>query len=215
MAHSTPFHASEERVKYLCGQVIPGNPSSSTRAEEQLLALHDWLIRSLVAKHAVGITDNSLDSEDLYQVGRIAFLTALRRFDPDRGVQLSTFAYPYVLGAICRELGGQEQSKAASQNGLSVIVEYMDELDHSPSDSSDAVPQDDIISDLFVVPAVSRFLRTLSPTLFATANCLFWDDMTQAETARALGVSRMAVSKNLRRLVDLARGQLAEVACAA
>ena len=40
--------------------------------------------------------------EDLYQIGSIGFIKAIKRFDISLDVQLSTYAVPYILGEIKR-----------------------------------------------------------------------------------------------------------------
>ena len=38
--------------------------------------------------------------EDLYQIGCIGFIKAIKKFDTNFEVQLSTYAVPYILGEI-------------------------------------------------------------------------------------------------------------------
>ena len=40
------------------------------------------------------------DKEDIYQIGCMGFIKAIRRFDTSFEVQLSTYAVPYILGEI-------------------------------------------------------------------------------------------------------------------
>lgn len=40
------------------------------------------------------------DKEDIYQIGCMGLIKAIRRFDADFNVQLSTYAVPYILGEI-------------------------------------------------------------------------------------------------------------------
>lgn len=42
------------------------------------------------------------ESDDLYQIGCVGFLKAIKRFDTAYEVQLSTYAVPYILGEIKR-----------------------------------------------------------------------------------------------------------------
>ena len=44
------------------------------------------------------------DEEDLYQIGCIGFIKAIRRFDTSFEVRLSTYAVPYILGEIKRHI---------------------------------------------------------------------------------------------------------------
>jgi RNA polymerase sigma-B factor len=47
--------------------------------------------------------DTGLAFEDLAQVGSLGLIRAVEAFDPDRNVSLSSFAVPYIQGAIQRE----------------------------------------------------------------------------------------------------------------
>lgn len=40
------------------------------------------------------------ETEDLYQIGSMGFIKAIRRFDTNYDVKLSTYAVPYILGEI-------------------------------------------------------------------------------------------------------------------
>ena len=50
-----------------------------------------------IAKRFLG---RGYDKEDIYQIGCIGFIKAIRRFDLRFGVKLSTYAVPYILGEI-------------------------------------------------------------------------------------------------------------------
>lgn len=59
---------------------------------EQYLYMVDILIRKYLGK--------GVDYDDLYQVGALALVQAVERFDPDRGFEFSSFATPTILGEI-------------------------------------------------------------------------------------------------------------------
>ena len=50
-----------------------------------------------IAKRFLG---RGYDKEDIYQIGCMGFITAIRRFDANFEVKLSTYAVPYILGEI-------------------------------------------------------------------------------------------------------------------
>lgn len=54
----------------------------------------------LVAMTARQFSGRGVDYDDLYQVGALALLKALTRFDPQKGVKFVTFATPTVVGEI-------------------------------------------------------------------------------------------------------------------
>jgi RNA polymerase sigma-B factor len=59
---------------------------------EENLYMVDILIRKYLGK--------GVEYDDLYQVGALALVSAVERFDPDRGYQFSSFATPTILGEI-------------------------------------------------------------------------------------------------------------------
>jgi len=59
---------------------------------EKYLPIVDILIRKYQGK--------GIDREDIYQVGAMALIMAVERFDPTRGFEFTTFATPTILGEI-------------------------------------------------------------------------------------------------------------------
>ncbi len=77
---------------------LPGETSDQTEA--RLLNRHARLVTSLAGR----FLSSGQDFEDLYQVGMMGLLRAVRNFDADRGVCFSTYAVPVILGEIRRFL---------------------------------------------------------------------------------------------------------------
>jgi RNA polymerase sigma-B factor len=67
-------------------------------AREELITRYLPLVRSLARRFA----SRGQPVEDLIQVGSIGLIKAIDRFDIDRGVELSTYATPTILGEIKR-----------------------------------------------------------------------------------------------------------------
>ncbi len=59
---------------------------------EDHLYMVDILIRKYLKK--------GIDKDDLYQVGAMALISAVERFDPTKGFEFSSFATPTILGEI-------------------------------------------------------------------------------------------------------------------
>ena len=55
------------------------------------------------------------DPEDLIQIGYIGLLKAAKRFDPERGLQFSTYAVPMITGEIRSQLRDQGSVKMSRQ----------------------------------------------------------------------------------------------------
>lgn len=85
-----------ERIRLLATR---WREDGDTRARDQLLALHQGLIHGFVRRYParVGI-------EDLTQEAQLGFLRALETFDPDRGVELATYARHWIRAYVHRYL---------------------------------------------------------------------------------------------------------------
>ncbi len=68
------------------------------RDRERLIERHMPLVRSLARRYA----GRGEPLDDLIQVGASGLIKAVDRFEPDRGIQLSTYATPTILGEIKR-----------------------------------------------------------------------------------------------------------------
>ena len=64
----------------------------------KLIDNNNGLIWSIVKR----FKDRGYELEDLYQIGCIGFIKAIKRFDTSFEVKLSTYAVPYILGELKR-----------------------------------------------------------------------------------------------------------------
>ncbi|MBA3413478.1 MAG: SigB/SigF/SigG family RNA polymerase sigma factor [Actinobacteria bacterium] len=67
-------------------------------AREQLIEKYMALVRSLARRYSY----RGEQHEDLVQIGAIGLIKAIDRFDVNRGVELSTYATPNIIGEIKR-----------------------------------------------------------------------------------------------------------------
>ena len=67
-------------------------------AREQLIEQYMSLVRSLARRYAY----RGEQLEDLVQIGAIGLIKAIDRFDVNRGVELTTYATPNIIGEIKR-----------------------------------------------------------------------------------------------------------------
>ncbi len=68
------------------------------QAREQLIEQYMSLVRSLARRYSF----RGEQLEDLVQIGAIGLIKAIDRFDLDRGVELTTYATPNIIGEIKR-----------------------------------------------------------------------------------------------------------------
>lgn len=70
------------------------------QAMQSLIEENNGLIWSIVKR----FKDRGYEIEDLYQIGCMGFIKAIKRFDTSFEVRISTYAVPYILGEIKRFL---------------------------------------------------------------------------------------------------------------
>ena len=70
----------------------PNNIEIRNQIVEKYLYMVDILIRKYLGK--------GVDYDDLYQVGALALVSAVERFDPEKGFEFKSFATPTILGEI-------------------------------------------------------------------------------------------------------------------
>ena len=105
-------------------------------AREELITRYLPLVRSLARRFA----SRGQSVEDLIQVGSIGLIKAIDRFDTSRGVELSTYATPTILGEIkryFRDKGWAVKVPRALQDlniRLNKVIEQLTvELNRSPT----------------------------------------------------------------------------------
>ena len=124
-------------------------------AREELITRYLPLVRSLARR----FMSRGQPLEDLVQVGCIGLIKAIDRFDIERGVELSTYATPTILGEIkryFRDKGWAVKVPRALQDlnvRLNRIIEHMTtELQRSPTIAEMAaaagVSEEDVVEAL-------------------------------------------------------------------
>ena len=94
---------------------------------ERLIKDNNGLIWSIVKR----FNGRGYEKEDLYQIGCMGFIKAIKKFDTNFDVRLSTYAVPYILGEIKRyiqEDGPIKVSRALKELNSKIAVvqhEYM------------------------------------------------------------------------------------------
>ena len=206
--------ASEERLSLL--KSAQGGDRS---AEEAFLAENLGLVRAVVARFS------GRDSEELFQIGCMGLLKAVRRFDFTYGVAFSTYAVPLILGEIrqfLRRDGALHVSRGVKEDALRIrrteaVLEQ--ELLRPPTVSEISVATglsvEAVVAALGSTAVCSihelgetatepdftetldlkRAIGLLSPRERQVVGLRMFRDCTQAETAAVLGISQTQVSR--------------------
>lgn len=100
------------------------NPSIELRNKivEKYLYMVDILIRKYLGK--------GVDYDDLYQVGALALVSAVERFDPDKGFEFSSFATPTILGEIKKYFRDKQWSLKVPRRLKEIAAKVQETKDH-------------------------------------------------------------------------------------
>ena len=100
-------------------QLLEAARLGDERACEQVLEENNGLIWSIVRRYY----GRGVEPDDLYQLGCLGFLKAVRGFDPAFGTQFSTYAVPKIAGEIRRFLrddGPVKVSRGQKEQALAI-----------------------------------------------------------------------------------------------
>ena len=81
-----------------CSQLIQQAQSGSKQAEEEIISQNRALVMSIAKK----FSGRGLDADDVFQLGCVGMLKAIRNFDLSYGVEFSKYAVPVIMGEIKR-----------------------------------------------------------------------------------------------------------------
>lgn len=94
--------ASNENIKYYDQEEIMAlileSQNGNREAQEQLVKKNIGLVSSIVRK----FLSRGYEYEDLFQIGAIGLIKAIKNFDPSYNVRFSTYAVPMIMGEIKR-----------------------------------------------------------------------------------------------------------------
>jgi RNA polymerase sigma-B factor len=97
-APATPFRGKDESEKLDQYLLRRYHLHGDRNARDQLITMYLPLVRSLARRYA----SRGEHFDDLVQVGAIGLIKAIDRFDLTRGVELTTYATPNIVGEIKR-----------------------------------------------------------------------------------------------------------------
>ena len=206
------------------------------RAEAQLLTENAGLIWSIVRRY----NGCGVETDDLYQLGCIGFVKAVKGFDLTYGTQFSTYAVPKIAGEIRRFLrddGPVKVGRTMREKGRLGCEPKLSQL----AAETGMTPEEIAAVDLALIAPDSLQQETaegltLESTLCAeepsvslverialrdaidalpekerkTILLRFFKGLTQEQTARILQVSQVQVSRLERRSLQKLRDLLAE-----
>ncbi len=171
-------------------------------AQTQLVLQYEYLVESIAKKYSH--TKSSFD--DIYQVGMIGLLGAIRRYDPLLGRNFEVFAIPTIIGEIKRFLRDKtwdvhvpRRIKELSPKIKSAVDYLTYELQHSPSIPEIATYLEVDEEDVLEAMEMSKSYQALSmdksiESDFDGSSVTLLDLVGEEEVGYELINSRMALS---------------------
>ena len=228
-------------------ELLRAAQNGDSSACEQAVVENNGLIWSVVRRYY----GRGVDPDDLYQLGCLGFLKAIRGFDFSYGTCFSTYAVPKIAGEIrrflrddgsiklCRSIREQAQtiytavehlrqtlgrepqlSELSDYTGLSPEEIAQVDLATSPPESlqqetaegltlesvlGTESPEERLIEGITLRTAIEQLPSKAKMTILLR----YFKGLTQAQTARILGISQVQVSRLERRSLDQLRHQIA------
>lgn len=96
--HRDPHDRSGARAMFIELRKLPGGSREYAELRNQLVRMHLPLVEHLARR----FRNRGEPLDDLTQVATIGLIKSVDRFDPERGVEFSTYATPTVVGEIKR-----------------------------------------------------------------------------------------------------------------
>ena len=148
-------------------ELLEAARNGDNRACEQVLEENNGLIWSVVRRYY----GRGVEPDDLYQLGCLGFLKAVRGFDPAFGTQFSTYAVPKIAGEIRRFLrddGAVKVSRGLKEQGAAVRaarVRLAGELGREPvlselAEATGLTPEEIAAAETAAEPVISLQAET-------------------------------------------------------
>lgn len=252
MAKSQP-HKKKDIYEWI--EAIQENPDDEIN-QEKVVKAYEKLVHSIAHKYS----KNQSHHEDLFQVGMIGLLVAVKRYDASFGGTFETFAIPTIIGEIKRfirdktwsvhvprrikELGPKINAAIAELTEVNQktpqiaeiaellnvseeeILETMEMSSSYKSLSADTAPESGATdeSNLSILDLIGNteagydkidtklLLEKIMPILpkreQEILKCIFFENMSQQETAELLDLSQMHVSRLQRQALKILKEAL-------
>ncbi len=192
---------------------------------ERLVEENSGLIWSVV-RHFLG---RGVETEDLFQIGCIGFLKAIKGFDTEYGTQFSTYAVPKISGEIRRFLrddGTIKVSRGIKEQAQKIKCarnELEQSLGREPSLSelselTGLSPEDIAAAETATGPthslqyesgddgfSLDEAIKKLPEKEQMIISLRYFHGLTQDRTSRTVGVSQVQVSRLERKAIEQLR----------
>lgn len=148
------------------------------------------------------------DKEDLYQIGSIGFIKAVKRFNLNLGYKLSTFAVPYIMGEIkkfLRDDGIIKISRNIKGLGIKIRIDSINSeiFENGNKEKLEQISNKvDEQSKIVERLSLENIIKSLDNRDKKIIDLRYFKCKTQSEVAKILGISQVQVSRIERKILD-------------
>ena len=174
-------------------------------AVEKLMKLNTGLVSGIAAR----FRGRGVESDDLFQIGSIGMLKAIRSFDLGRGTAFSTYAVPLIMGEIrkyLRDDGLIKVSRIQKKAGATLLRErekILSETNREPRLEELAERCGLTVAEAAVALEASSPVHSLSEPV--TEDMTLENVIPSADDDLGRAVDRVALSESIERLCPLWR----------
>lgn len=150
-----------------------------------------------VVKSSVSLyLDHSVESEDAFQEANLAFLNAVRRYDPEKNASFRTFAAVCINNSLLNFIKSKSSKKLVNQSGFSDIDDPSNEMREAPCNPG---PEEAFI-DREQYALLGRMIHELLSPLEYDVFTNFLDGKSYEEISSLLGLNVKSVDNAMQRV---------------
>ena len=172
---------------------------TTLKSEEEMVRENIALVNHVLKKY---VWFNA-EYEDMFQIGCIGLLKAVRGFDSGKGVEFSTFAVLCIKATIYKHI----RHMGAQKRQVNDVIVSLDKLSEENTSLHDILPEDrDCIADVDNSMMVGQLIKAASLTEreFLTIK-LTSQGVSQKEIGKVIGTSQVQASRIYRGAVKKMR----------
>lgn len=159
------------------------------------------LIWSIVKR----FTGRGYETEDIYQIGCMGFIKAIKRFDTSFEVRLSTYAVPYILGEIkrfIRDDGPIKVSRSIKELGIKIseiqkkyLIENGEEISIKKISEILKIPKEEIAMAMEATNPVESIEESVYTDNKSENNLSILDKLSSKKDEATMVADKLTVNK--------------------
>ncbi len=122
------------------------------------------------------------DRDDLVQAGLMGLQYAIEHFDEELGNKLSTYAIPFIVGSVKKEL-----------NNIKTLDDYIEEMELIVDESTKSNNENDYC----------EVIKNLDKKMQLIYEMILIDGFTEENIANHLGIKQSTVSRKIKKIIEI------------